>query len=44
MTIGKVEFKAPLVVAPPTYIVDELEWEVLQKYSGFEFDDNVQKV
>ena len=42
---GKVEFKAPLVVAPPTYnIVDELkaegDWEVLQKYSGFEFDDN----
>ena len=41
---GKVEFKAPLVVAPPTYnIVDELkaegDWEVLQKYSGFEFDD-----
>jgi aconitase B len=32
---GKVEFKAPLVVAPPTYnIVDELkaegDWEVLQ--------------
>jgi aconitate hydratase 2 / 2-methylisocitrate dehydratase len=41
---GKVEFKAPLVVAPPTYnIVDELkaegDWEILQKYSGFEFDD-----
>ena len=41
---GKVEFKAPLVVAPPTYnIVDELkaegDWEVLQKYSGFEFND-----
>ncbi len=41
---GKVEFKAPLVVAPPTYnIVDELReegsWEVLQKYAGFEFDD-----
>lgn len=41
---GKVEFKAPLVVAAPTYnIIDELkeegDWEVLQKYSGFEFDD-----
>ncbi|MEL6200114.1 MAG: aconitase family protein, partial [Pseudomonadota bacterium] len=41
---GGVEFKAPLVVAPPTYnIVDELkeegDWAVLQKYSGFEFDD-----
>ncbi|MDO6759002.1 bifunctional aconitate hydratase 2/2-methylisocitrate dehydratase [Tamlana sp. 2_MG-2023] len=45
---GKVEFKAPLVVAPPTYnIVDELkaegDWEVLQRYSGFEFDDNDPK-
>ncbi len=45
---GKVEFKAPLVVAPPTYnIIDELkaegDWEVLQKYSGFEFDDNAPK-
>ena len=45
---GKVEFKAPLVVAPPTYnIVDELkaegDWEVLRKYSGFEFDDNAPK-
>jgi len=45
---GKVEFRAPLVVAPPTYnIVDELkaegDWEVLQKYSGFEFDDNAPK-
>ncbi|KQN04831.1 aconitate hydratase [Sphingobium sp. Leaf26] len=41
---GKVEFKAPLVVAPPTYnIVDELkaegDWDVLKKYAGFEFDD-----
>ncbi|RKF40487.1 aconitate hydratase [Agrobacterium deltaense] len=41
---GKVEFKAPLVVAAPTYnIIDELkaegDWEILQKYSGFEFDD-----
>ena len=45
---GKVEFKAPLVVAPPTYnIVDELkeegDWDVLTKYSGFEFDDNDPK-
>ncbi len=45
----KVEFKAPLVVAAPTYnIIDELkeegDWEVLQKYSGFEFDDNAPKV
>ena len=45
---GKVEFKAPLVVAPPTYnIVDELkaegDWEILQKYSGFEFDDEKPK-
>jgi aconitate hydratase 2 / 2-methylisocitrate dehydratase len=45
---GKVEFKAPLVVAPPTYnIVDELkaegDWEILKKYSGFEFDDNAPK-
>ncbi|MEM7297140.1 MAG: bifunctional aconitate hydratase 2/2-methylisocitrate dehydratase [Bacteroidota bacterium] len=45
---GKVEFNAPLVVAPPTYnIVDELkeegDWEVLQKYSGFEFDDDAPK-
>lgn len=41
---SKVEFKAPLVVAAPTYnIIDELkeegDWEILQKYSGFEFDD-----
>ena len=44
----KVEFKAPLVVAPPTYnIVDELkaegDWEILQKYAGFEFDDIAPK-
>ncbi len=41
---GKVSFKAPLVVAAPTYnIIDELkaegDWEILQRYSGFEFDD-----
>lgn len=45
---GKVEFKAPLVVAPPTYnIVDELkaegDWSILQKYAGFEFDDDAPK-
>lgn len=45
---GKVEFNAPLVVAAPTYnIIDELkaegDWEILQKYSGFEFDDLVPK-
>lgn len=45
---GEVVFKAPLVVAPPTYnIVDELkaegDWAVLQKYSGFEFDDSAPK-
>ena len=45
---GKVVFNAPLVVAPPTYnIVDELkaegDWDVLVKYSGFEFDDSAPK-
>ncbi|OAB60478.1 aconitate hydratase [Leptolyngbya valderiana BDU 20041] len=45
---GEVAFKAPLVVAAPTYnIIDELkaegDWEVLQKYSGFEFDDSAPK-
>lgn len=45
---GKVEFNAPLVIAPPTYnIVDELkaegDWDVLQKYAGFEFDDTAPK-
>jgi aconitate hydratase 2/2-methylisocitrate dehydratase len=45
---GTVEFKAPLVVTPPTYnIIDELkaegDWETLQKYAGFEFDDNAPK-
>jgi aconitate hydratase 2/2-methylisocitrate dehydratase len=45
---GQVEFKAPLVVAAPTYnIIDELkaegDWEILQKYSGFEFDDAAPK-
>lgn len=45
---GKIEFNAPLVVAAPTYnIIDELkaegDWELLEKYSGFEFDDNAPK-
>jgi aconitate hydratase 2 / 2-methylisocitrate dehydratase len=45
---GNVEFKAPLVVAAPTYnIIDELkeegDWAVLQKYSGYEFDDKAPK-
>ena len=45
---NKVEFKAPLIVAAPTYnIIDELkaegDWSILQKYSGFEFDDNTPK-
>jgi aconitate hydratase 2/2-methylisocitrate dehydratase len=45
---GKVEFNAPLVVAAPTYnIIDELkeegDWDLLEKYSGFEFDDNAPK-
>ncbi|MDN7350406.1 bifunctional aconitate hydratase 2/2-methylisocitrate dehydratase [Acetobacter senegalensis] len=45
---GKVEFKAPLVVAAPTYnIIDELkaegDWEILERYSGFEFDDLLPK-
>ncbi len=45
---GKVAFKAPLIVAAPTYnIIDELkqegDWEILQRYSGFEFDDQSPK-
>jgi aconitate hydratase 2/2-methylisocitrate dehydratase len=41
---GVVKFSAPLVVASPTYnIIDELkeegDWSILQKYSGFEFND-----
>ena len=47
--LGDVQFKAPLVVAAPTYnIIDELkaegDWAVLQKYSGFEFDDKAPKM
>ena len=46
--VGEVKFKAPLVVAAPTYnIIDELkaegDWDILQKYTGFEFDDNAPK-
>ena len=45
---GHVSFNAPLVIAPPTYnIVDELkaegDWDILQKYAGFEFDDDAPK-
>ena len=45
---GQVQFKAPLVVTAPTYnIIEELkeegDWEILKKYSGFEFNDNNPK-
>lgn len=45
---GPISFNAPLVVAPPTYnIVDELkaegDWELLEKYAGFEFSDENPK-
>ena len=45
---GRVEFNAPLVVTAPTYnIIDELkeegDWNTLQKYSGFEFNDDAPK-
>lgn len=45
---GEVKFHAPLVVAAPTYnIIDELkaegDWDMLQKYSGFEFNDLLPK-
>jgi len=45
---GKVEFKAPLILTAPTYnIIEELkeegDWKILQKYSGFEFDDSSPK-
>jgi len=45
---GEIKFNAPLIVAAPTYnIIDELkiegDWDVLQKYSGFEFNDNAPK-
>ena len=45
---GPITFKAPLVVAPPTYnIVDELkaegDWALLEKFAGFEFSDENPK-
>jgi len=45
---GEVVFNAPLVVAAPTYnIIDELkaegDWYILEKYSGFVFDDKAPK-
>ena len=45
---GKVKFNAPLVVTAPTYnIIDELkeegDWKILQKYTGFEFNDKNPK-
>ena len=45
---GKVEFQAPLVVTAPTYnIIDELkeegDWNMLEKYSGFVFNDDAPK-
>ena len=44
----KIEFKAPLVLTVPTYniieeLIEEGDWEILQKYSGFEFDDSSPK-
>jgi len=44
----KIKFNAPLVVTAPTYnIIDELkhegDWEILQRYSGFEFNDEKPK-
>ena len=45
---GNVKFNAPLVVTAPTYnIIDELkaegDWDILKKYSGFEFNDTNPK-
>ena len=45
---GSISFNAPLIVAAPTYnIIDELkadgDWELLKKYSGFEFNDELPK-
>jgi aconitate hydratase 2/2-methylisocitrate dehydratase len=45
---SKIEFKAPLVIAPPTYnIIDELkaegDWDIFQRHAGFEFDDKAPK-
>ena len=46
--LGEVTFKAPLVVAAPTYnIIDELksegDWEILERYAGFQFNDQNPK-
>ena len=46
--LGEVTFKAPLVVAAPTYnIIDELksegDWEILERYAGFQFSDQNPK-
>jgi aconitate hydratase 2/2-methylisocitrate dehydratase len=45
---GNVKFSAPLIVTAPTYnIIDELkiegDWDILKKYSGFEFNDTKPK-
>jgi aconitate hydratase 2/2-methylisocitrate dehydratase len=45
---GAVKFNAPLIVTAPTYnIIDELktegDWDILRKYSGFEFNDTKPK-
>jgi aconitate hydratase 2/2-methylisocitrate dehydratase len=45
---AEVKFKAPLVVAAPTYnIIDELksegDWEILERYAGFQFNDQDPK-
>ena len=45
---GNVQFQAPLVVTAPTYnIIDELkeegDWNMLEKYSGFVFNDDDPK-
>ena len=47
-TNGNVKFNAPLIVTAPTYnIIDELkkegDWDILRKYSGFEFNDTKPK-
>jgi aconitate hydratase 2/2-methylisocitrate dehydratase len=44
---GKVEFSSIGCMAPTYNIIDELkaegDWELLEKYSGFEFNDNAPK-
>ncbi|MFL2793342.1 MAG: bifunctional aconitate hydratase 2/2-methylisocitrate dehydratase [Paracoccaceae bacterium] len=47
--LGEVKFNAPLVVAAPTYnIIDELksegDWEILERYAGFQFNDKNPKI